>query len=88
MSNLEEVIQYCNDITHHKIVAGYWTILACKRFLKDFEACKKEDFPFYFDEVAADRIIKFAEATKQYEGQWKGKNLEPHPFPGKYHMKR
>lgn len=76
MSNLEEVIQYCNDITHHKIVAGYWTILACKRFLKDFEACKKEDFPFYFDEVAADRIIKFAEATKQYEGQWKGKNLE------------
>lgn len=76
MSNLEEVIQYCNDIKNHKIVAGQWTILACKRFLKDLELCEDDNYPFYFDEVSADKIIKFAEATKQYEGQWKGQNLK------------
>ena len=80
MKNLEEVIQYCNDVVTHKIVAGRWTILACKRFLNDYKSCERDDYPFYFDEKSAEKIIRFAEATKQYEGQWKGQNLKLLPW--------
>ena len=78
--NLKEVLQYCNDIISHKILANRWTILACERFLKDYDDCKKPDYPYYFDETAGDKVIKFAEATKQYEGEWKGQNLKLLPW--------
>lgn len=79
-THLEEVIEYCNDITKGKIVASRWVKLACKRTLNDFKNAKKDDFPFYFDEKEANKVIDFAQATKQYEGQWKGKCLELLPW--------
>lgn len=79
-SHLEEVLDYCNDVEKGKILANRWVKLACKRTLNDFKNSIKDDFPFYFDEKEANKVIDFAQATKQYEGEWKGKCLNLLPW--------
>lgn len=81
MTHLEEVIQYCKDIQSGRIKSCRLTFLACKRTLDDFKKSKKDPkYPYYFDEEAGNKIIDFAQGTKQYEGEWKGKNLILEPW--------
>ena len=81
MTHWEEVLQYCEDITSHKIKAGQYVILACKRTLKNYkEYLNNPDYPFYFDEESANKIVEFAQHTKQYNDQFRGKYLILEPW--------
>lgn len=63
------VTQYAQDIVKGKILANKWALLACKRHLDDLKKSKKKDYPYYFDEAAADHIIDFyREFLILYEG--------------------
>ena len=64
------ITDYCNQIISRKIPAGKYVVLACKRHLSDREKEKKKDYPYYFDEAAAERICKFAEVLPHVKGQW------------------
>lgn len=80
MTGVERAFQYCEDVNKKRIVTNQYVKLAVKRFLNDLEKSKKEDAEFYFDEEAANHIIAFAEATKQYNDVWRGKLLHLEPW--------
>ena len=81
MTHYEEMIQYCNDVVSKKILASKYTILACKRTLENLkEAETNPNYPYYFDKEAASKIVDFAQATKQYNDQWRGKPLILQPW--------
>ncbi|MCD1654725.1 terminase family protein [Treponema zuelzerae] len=49
--------------------------LSVKRFLSDLERSKESDYPYYFDERRADKMIAFLELLKQFEGEFNNKFL-------------
>lgn len=56
-----------------KVVCGELHRLACKRHLDDLRKQRTADFPFYYDEAAAERIVAYAETLTVAEGS------DPHP---------
>ena len=54
-------LDYANKVVNGDIIAGKKVILAGKRYLKDIKASEKDDFPYYFDNERANKVIKFME---------------------------
>jgi len=65
---LHPVHQYALDVSEGRIVAGAWTVAACKRHLADLESAKDPRYPWRFDESLADRIILFASSLPNVKG--------------------
>lgn len=63
-NHYNEVIQYCKDISSHKIPSGTFCYKAIKRFLKDIKAQEDDGFPYVFDEEAFCLVVDFAESLK------------------------
>jgi len=74
---LHPVHQYALDVAEGRIVAGEWTIAACRRHLADLEASKSPTYPWRFDESLADRIILFASSLPNTKGASKNLGLLP-----------
>lgn len=59
------MINYAQDYAEKVIngdrIAGKKVILAAKRYLNDLEKVEKDDFPYYYDNERANRVIKFME---------------------------
>lgn len=66
---MDRTTQYAADVLAGKIVAGKLVRLACQRHVDDIERSKTDDFRYYFDEEAAERIIEFAETLVIAEGE-------------------
>ena len=69
--------QYALDVVSGNIIAGAWTVAACKRHLADLESAKDPRYPWRFDESLADRIILFASSLPNTKGQSKNLGLLP-----------
>jgi len=69
--------QYMNDVLSGKQVTCKWVKLAVKRQLNDLERVQKDDpdFPFYFDEEEAKRVIDFKQALRHTQGEWANPRL-------------
>lgn len=79
MKNYMEILEkYCADILSGKITAGTWTKKAVKRFISDRKREKRDDFPYYFDEKAAEMVLSFAESLKP--GDLNGKTISLLPW--------
>lgn len=52
-----------------EVLAGELHILACQRHLSDLEKQNSEEFPYYWDEESAQRIIDYAETLTIGEGE-------------------
>lgn len=76
---MDRTTQYAADVLAGKIVAGRLVRLACQRHLDDIERSKTDDFKYYFDEAAAERIIEFAETLVIAEGE-EQTNVTAYPF--------
>lgn len=72
--------QYINDIENGTRIAGKSEILAVKRHLADLERSKTDNFEYYWDEVAANRVIKFMSKLRLTGGKYKGKLWELTPI--------
>ena len=70
--------KYCDDVLSGEISAGTYTKKAVKRFIVDRKREKNADFPFFFDEKAADSVLSFAETLKP--GDLNGKPIELLPW--------
>jgi phage terminase large subunit-like protein len=78
---LDKFWQYISDVKSNKILTNKWVKLAIKRFEKDYKkSLEEKDYPFYFDEAAGDKVIKFLECLKLYKDQWAGKQLRLEPW--------
>lgn len=64
----DRATQYARDVVAGKVVCGKLHKLACQRHLNDLRKQRTADFPFYYDEAAAARVLAFAETLTLAEG--------------------
>ncbi|WDU84217.1 terminase large subunit [Caloramator sp. Dgby_cultured_2] len=76
MTILEELIQYSNDVLEGKIIACEKHKQACKRFLKDVERSKTDDFPYKWVEEEAQRIVNWFRLLRHSKGILAGQPIE------------
>src|SRR5699024_12494774 len=61
MTQIDYAKKYAQDIISGKTLAGKPVIAACKRFMKDLERSKSDDYPYYYDVKEANKVIQFIE---------------------------
>ena len=66
---MDRATAYAESVVRGDVNAGELQILACKRHLNDLKRQNTEDFPYYYDENAANRIIELAETLYLAEGE-------------------
>lgn len=65
---IDVVTEYAKKVVNGEIKMGELHILACKRHLDDLAKQNTEDFPYYWDIEAAQRVIDYAETLTIAEG--------------------
>jgi len=80
MTNREEIVQYCHDCIDGTIPSGVKHKWACQRFLDDLDRVGTPDFPYIWDESAADRIVKWFALLRHSKGALAGKPIELTPW--------
>ncbi|GAB6150215.1 terminase large subunit [Clostridium novyi] len=83
MSILEELKQYANYCLEDKYINEYEDYIsckkhkwACKRFLKDIQKQGTEDFPYVWNEVEAEKIVKWFTYLRHKKGILAGKPIK------------
>lgn len=74
--------KYAKDAVSGKIICGKLVILACKRFLRDLENQKNDDFNFEFSVARAEHACQFLEYLPHIKGEnaFKGECLTLGPW--------
>lgn len=80
MSYVQKAEQYARDVLDGTIPACKWVKLACQRHFDDLERSKDEDYPYYFDPEAGERICRFAENMVHVKGKWIRQHIELEPW--------
>lgn len=70
MSYVEKAEQYAREVIDGTIPACKWVKLACQRHFDDLEKSKDDDYPYYFDPEAGERICQFGENMVHVKGKW------------------
>lgn len=73
---LEELMDYSNEVLSGKIIACKRHKQACKRFLNDLDRMETDEFNYYWDELEAQRIVKWYRHCKHSKGVLEGKPIE------------
>lgn len=61
---MKQYNKYIFDVFRDKIIVGKKIKLSIKRHLQDLEKSKNDDYPYFFDEDEADRVIDFVKMCK------------------------
>lgn len=64
----DRVTEYAERVVNGEIICGHLHYLACKRHLNDLQRQNTEDFPYYWDIKASERILEYAETLTIAEG--------------------
>lgn len=62
--------KYARDVVAGDVVACKWIRLACQRHLDDLRSSRSEEYPYYFDHPAAERVCKFVQRMPHTKGKW------------------
>ena len=54
---VQTALQYPKDVVDGKYTVGKYIRLACERHIADMSKETSDDFPFYFDEAEAQKIL-------------------------------
>ena len=73
---IDRAIEYAKSVVNGDQIAGKLAIMACQRFLDDLKRQQSDDFPFYYSQTYAHKVIKFVESLPQTNGD----PLELEPF--------
>lgn len=68
MSKVDRVTEYAERVVNGEIICGHLHYLACKRHINDLQRQNTEDFPYYWDIKASERILEYAETLTIAEG--------------------
>jgi phage terminase large subunit-like protein len=68
---------YGDKILSGEIDACEYVKLAVQRHVNDLARQRTPEFPYYFDEKAGEKVVKFLRLTRHYKGRWAGKKFEP-----------
>lgn len=77
MSAVYTAKRYVDDVESGRQVACKWVKLAVKRHLEDLKRVESGDpeFPYYFDEAQAKRVIDFKQQLRHTQGEWANPRL-------------
>lgn len=70
--------QYVRDVLSGEQVAGHWLKRACQRHVDDLRDGHQRGL--YFDEAAADRVLKFFSILSHSKGRWAGQRIQLEPW--------
>lgn len=65
----DQAIEYAKNVINGKQIAGKLVIKACQRFLYDLKKQNTNDFPYYYSEQYAQKVIRFIGSLPQTNGQ-------------------
>lgn len=68
MPKVDRVTEYAERVVNDEIICGHLHKLACQRHLNDLKRQNREDFPYYWDIDASERILEYAETLTIAEG--------------------
>jgi len=80
MNIMEQLKKYCRDVLADKSVSCQKHKWSCMRFLSDLERENTDEFPFVFDDSAAERFFRWMRLFRHRKGVLKGKHIEPSPI--------
>jgi phage terminase large subunit-like protein len=76
MSTAYTATQYIREVESGAQVACKWVKLAVKRHVDDLKRAEEDpDFPYYFDEDHAKRVIDFKQQLRHTQGPWANPRL-------------
>lgn len=75
MTTLEQVTEYAKKCVSGQITSGKKHIWACERFLSDIKKAESEDYPYYWDETAAQNIVDWFALLKHSKGVLAGEPI-------------
>lgn len=75
MSILEQIIEYAQKCTTGKIVSCQKHKWACERFLRDVDNLQNENWPYYWDEAAAQNIVDWFALLRHSKGVLSGEPI-------------
>lgn len=64
----DRVTEYAQRVAAGEVVAGNLHKLSCQRHLNDLERQGTEEFPYYWDVGASQRVLEYAETLTIIEG--------------------
>lgn len=64
----DRVTEYAREVVAGNVVCGQLHRLACERHLRDLEHQETEEFPFYWDPKASEKVLRYAEMLTIAEG--------------------
>ena len=59
LTYVQKANRYIDDVLSGKLVTNRWTKLACQRQLDDLAKQEQENWPYFFDENAAQDVCSF-----------------------------
>lgn len=65
-----------DSVTSGKLPSNRNIKLAVSRFSRDLKSCNKKNYPFYFDEDAADRAITFVKRLRHTKGEFANRQFD------------
>lgn len=71
----DEIGKYCNECISGKIISGKKHKWACERFLRDAEKMGLPDYPYYWDEEAAQNIVDWFALLRHSKGVLAGEPI-------------
>lgn len=75
MSILNQIIKYSQDCISGEIKSCQKHIWACERFLNDVKKMGNDDYPFYWDEEAAQNIVEWFALLRHSKGVLAGQPI-------------
>lgn len=79
--HVDRALQYAQDVVTGRIPACKWTKAACQRQLDDLARAEADpEWPFWFDDIAADRICDFISRLRHVKGKWAGTCIALEPW--------
>ena len=79
-NSTDRCTQYAIDVKEGCIVAGKLVRQACERHLNDMKRQGTDNFPYVFKPEKAERVYKFAEKLKYFDGSRVGEYVQLAPF--------
>lgn len=89
MTYAEIALQYCYDVLNDNLPnrkACKLEKLACQRHLDDLVKQDNSEYPFYCDDKAGNRHVKFLSKLRHSKGKWRGQLFVPEPHQIFYHF--
>lgn len=68
MPKIDRVTEYAEKVVNGEIICGRYHFLACQRHLNDLKKQNTDNFPYYWDIKASERILEYAETLTIAEG--------------------